>query len=262
MRLVVMALVVIVASLGLPRSVRTACADPLSKPASAAARSHLALGNKLYNIRSFEEAVAEYKVGALIEAAPVFDYNLGQCFRQLRKYEDAIWHYERFLSRSSPEGKLLEAVNSFLAQMKSELDEKARTMKPTEPAPAQTVQPVPLRLHDQPQVDTPVDPWYADAVGWGLAGTGAVGLGTATGFLINAASLNNDANASSSEQEHARLKDKGHTRTLIGSAIGVGGAGLLVAGIIKLAVHPTGSRSIASWNISASGDGVMVFGQF
>jgi len=255
-------LVVIVASLGLPRSVLTARADPLAKPVSAAARSHLALGNKLYNVRSFEEAVAEYKAGALIEAAPVFDYNLGQCFRQLRKYEEAIWHYERFLSRSSPEGKLLDAVNSFLAQMKSELDKKAMTMKPIEPAPTQSVQSAPIHLYDQPQVDARVDPWYSDAVGWGLAGTGVVALGAAGGFLVNAASLNNDANASTSEREHARLNDKGHTRTLIGSAIGIGGAGFLVAGIIKLAVHPTGSSSIASWNISASGDGVMVFGQF
>ena len=261
MRLVVPILVV-VAALASPRSVRTASADPLSKPVSAEARNHLALGNKLYNIRSFEDAVAEYKAGALIEPAPVFDYNLGQCFRQLRKYEDAIWHYERFLSRSSPEGKLLEAVNSFIAQMKSEIDEKARTMKPTEPAPTQSVQPMPIRLHDQPQVDARVDPWYADAVGWGLVGTGVVGLGTSVGFLLNAASLNDDANASSSEEEHARLKDRGHTRTLIGSAVGIGGAGLLVAGIIKLAVHPTGSRTVASWNISASGADVMVLGQF
>jgi hypothetical protein len=111
-------------------------ANPLAKPAAAEARNHLVLGNKLYGVRSFDEAAAEYKAGALVEPAPVFDYNLGQCFRQLGKYQEAIWHYERFLTRGNPQGELLDAVNGFIAQMKSELEKRAMTQKPTEPAPS------------------------------------------------------------------------------------------------------------------------------
>lgn len=48
-------------------------------------------------MREFDGAVKEYKAGALIESAAIFDYNLGQCYRQLGKYADAIWHYERCL---------------------------------------------------------------------------------------------------------------------------------------------------------------------
>ena len=116
-------------------SAHRAHADRFKQPASAEARNHLARGNKLYGIRSFEEAVKEYKAGALVEAAPVFDYNLGQCYRQLGKYQEAIWHYKRFITRGDPQGEVLDAVNGFLAQMKSELDKQAMPQKPIEPGP-------------------------------------------------------------------------------------------------------------------------------
>lgn len=36
--------------------------------------------------------IVEYNAGALVEPAPVFDYNLGQSYRQLGKYREALWH--------------------------------------------------------------------------------------------------------------------------------------------------------------------------
>jgi hypothetical protein len=47
------------------------------------AREHLIRGNRLYNTRAFDAAIEAYKAGALAEPAPVFDYNLGQTYRQL-----------------------------------------------------------------------------------------------------------------------------------------------------------------------------------
>jgi tetratricopeptide (TPR) repeat protein len=74
------------------------------------AREHLTRGNRLYGVRSFEAAIAEYKAGALVEPAPVFDYNFGQCFRQLGRYQEAVYYYQQFLSGGSPEGEVLGAV--------------------------------------------------------------------------------------------------------------------------------------------------------
>lgn len=57
--------------------------NPLARPAKREAREHLDRGNRLYHTRSFDEAIVEYKAGALIEPATVFDYNLAQAYRQL-----------------------------------------------------------------------------------------------------------------------------------------------------------------------------------
>ena len=68
----------------------TAHGDPLAKPASAIACEHLTAGNRLYRLREFEKAVEAYKAGAISEDAPVFHYNLAQCYRELGRYEEAL----------------------------------------------------------------------------------------------------------------------------------------------------------------------------
>jgi len=139
---------------------RVAAADPpIRKPALAAALDHLARATKLYNVRSFEEAADEYKAGALIEPAPVFDYNLGQCYRQLGRYKEAIWHYERFLKASPETPERNESVTGFIAQMRAELESRAMTAPPIEPAPLVTVQ------RNAAPVARP-EPWYRDRAGW------------------------------------------------------------------------------------------------
>jgi tetratricopeptide (TPR) repeat protein len=231
-------------------------ADPLARPASPEARDHLIHGNRLYGVRSFEEAVAEYRAGALIEPAPVFDYNLGQCFRHLGKYQEAIWHYERFLSRGNPQGELLDAVHGFIAQMNTELDKQAMTRPPPDPAP-----PPRIHLHDERPVGR-TEAWYEDGFGWGLAGVGFASVAVGGGLLINAASLGGEADTTTNQQLRDRLKDKEHTRNLLGTVIGIGGAGLLATGVVKLAMYPKEPSRITSWNVAVSATGVMVFGKF
>jgi len=248
----------------------------LARPASEDAREHLRRGNRLYNIRSFEEAIAEYKAGALAEAAPVFDYNLGQCYRQLGRYEDAIWHYTRFLRRGQPEGQLRAAVEGFLQQMQSELDQKAMTQPPTEPAPEPPDAPAPADRAQVPEVDVAASQralaepaaWYDDHLGWGLLGAGAIGAGLAGGLLWNAAGLYDRANETSSQLERGRLRDQASTRTVLGATLGGVGLGLLVTGAIKLAIAP--SRAPArpptadrgSIDIGVTPGGFLVVGTF
>jgi tetratricopeptide (TPR) repeat protein len=245
----------IVLVLGLLGGLRTAYGDPLSKPSAADARDHLARGNRLYGIRSFEEAAVEYKAGALVEPAPVFDYNLGQCFRQLGKYKEAIWHYERFLNRASPQGKLLDAVNNFIAQMKGELDRKAMTVQPIEPAPPA------IATRGEP---TPAEgeAWYKDTWGWTLTGAGLVGVTVGGALLANASSLNSDANKTTNQQQRDQLRDKEHSRAAFGAITGVAGLGLLASGIVKLAIYPTERSRVARWDIGVTHHGLVVLGHF
>jgi tetratricopeptide (TPR) repeat protein len=241
--------------------VQALAGNPLARPVSSKAREHLDLGNKLYGVRSFDEAAAEYKAGELIEPAPVFDYNLGQCFRQLGKYQEAIWHYERFLTRGDPHGEILDAVNSFITQMKGELSKRAMTQPPTEPAPSvppassassQGAPPPQASRHD-------IEPWYSDRLGWTLAGIGLLGVGIGGALIVTAKNLNDEANSSKSQREYERIQDRASTRNVAGIIVGAGGTALLATGIFRLAFHSPERTSLV---LAPSRNGLIVQGNF
>src|SRR5262245_21764856 len=154
--------------------------DPLAKPADAKAADHLAQGNRHYRVREFDKAIEEFKAGALIEDAPVFLYNLGQSYRQLGRYEDAIWHYERFVSRTKPTGKLKEAIDGFLAEMRAEL------AKSPAPPPAEGAPPAPTggeATAPPPAVVRPV-PTDERSERPGMSTRRKIAIGVAAGGLV------------------------------------------------------------------------------
>ena len=238
--------------------------DPLAKPTDAIAGDHLKEGNKLYRIREFEKANAAYKAGALREDASVFLYNLGQCYRQLGKYEDATWHYERFLSRARPTGELKNAVDGFVRDMRSELEKRAMTKPPIEPAPG-TATPAPASSVPPVSLATSTDNrWYSDGLAWGLVGVGVVG-GVASGYLfLSASDIDGEADREPRQEVRNGLQDKASKRRLVGTIVGVGAFGLLATGIVKLAIHPKLKRDriTQSWNVGFSADSVVVMGRF
>jgi tetratricopeptide (TPR) repeat protein len=263
----------------------TAHADPLAKPVSAEARSHLVRGNKLFGIRSFDQAVDEYKAGALIEAAPIFDYNLGLCFLQLGKYPEAIWHYERFITRGDPQGEVLDAVNGFLVQMKSELDKKAMTEKPTEPGPfnpSQELRPPPITPHAaQPPPENSVtqtarSPWSTPRrIALGIGATGVVGVATGVVFGVQTQGFKDDAsrlcptNACDDADKASKanaLTDRAAKRATLGN-ISVGmGAGMIVGAAILWyaggAASPSRTDSAIIPHLTPTLAGVVCHGRF
>jgi tetratricopeptide (TPR) repeat protein len=234
--------------------------DPLAKPASTTARDHLTEGNKLYRLREFEKAIEAYKAGALVEDVPVFHYNLGQCYRQLGRYSDAIWHYERFIERAKPTGQIRGAVDAFVTQMKSELENKAKTQLPIEPAP----EPKPVSTPRTTKVLVPGEAWYRDRLAWGLSGAGLVGVGVASWLLVDANGLDRDSNSEPVQGEREQLRDRASRRRTLGALLVIGGGGLLATGFIKLAVRPADREHTitTSWNVGISGDGIFAAGRF
>lgn len=233
--------------------------DPLAKPTAAAARDHLAAGNKLYRLREFDKAIEEYKAGALIEDVPVFYFNLGQCYRQLGRYEDAIWHYDRFLQRGKPTGQIREAVEALRTQMKSELDKKAMTQPPVEPAPeskpAQEKSPKTIRVSSEP--------WYRDGVGWGLAAGGVVAISVSTWLFVDANSLEKDADGQATQSVRSELRERASSRRTAGVIVGLGGAALLTTGIIKFTLRPHNrEQTVTTLRVGFGGDSVFVTGWF
>jgi tetratricopeptide (TPR) repeat protein len=236
--------------------------DSLAKPRDAEAAERLTVGNRLYRLGEFERAIDEYKAGALEEDAPVFHYNLGQCYRQLGRYEDAIWQYERFLARGKPTGEIKNAVDGFIKQMNDELTKKAMTQQPIEPA-ADPKSPAPA-VPTSVTIVEHAEPWYKDGVGWGLAGAGTLGVGVSLGFFVSAQGLDDDANAETGQENRDRLHDRASDRRVIGAVVGVVGVGVLVTGVVKLIIRPTArSRTVKSFvGIGIVRDGLVVTGRF
>ena len=80
-------------------------------------------------------------------------------------------------------------------------------------------------------------PWYADRLGWGLAGGGLVIAATGAALLMQAASAEDEANNEPVLSRRQELRDRADSRRTLGFvAAGIGG-GLLVAGVAKLWVH-------------------------
>ena len=226
----------------------TTHADALANPTDAVARKHLVTGNRYYRVlRDFEKAIEEYQAGALKEDAPVFSYNLGQCYRRLGRYEDAIWHYERFLERGRPTGGVEASVRKFIAEMKGELEKKAMTqpIQPAAPAAAPTISASSGQI-------LPADPPAEDlrgsqrkvAVGIGVAGVAVMGLGIGLG--LRAQLIKSDAaevcptNPCARSDEANELIDRGQANALYANvAFSVGGAAILGAAVLWI----TGSHA-------------------
>lgn len=249
-------LFVLAALLGLGAG--SAYADPpLRRPTKTAALEHFAQGNSLFKIAHFEEAAKEYEAAALIDHAPILDYNLGQCYRKLGRYKDAIFFYQQFNDTSPETPERIEEVKKLIEAMKAEMDKKAMTQPPVEEGTA----PIRPSLRVQP-ITLTVEPWYVDGLGWGLAGTGLLAVGVSAALFLDASSLDDDANHATTQLEANTLRDKASTRSLVGTVIGIGGAGLLVTGVVKLIIHPSAAASETAFNVGVTGNGIVVFGRF
>ncbi|HWO23687.1 MAG TPA: tetratricopeptide repeat protein [Kofleriaceae bacterium] len=246
--------------------------DPaLAAPKGPTARQRFTQGNRLYRIRKFDEAIIEYQAGAVIELAPVFDYNLGQCYRQLGQYTDAIWHYERFLKNGRPGAELHAFVTTILRQMRVELERKAMAQPPTDvgetgsprarlggsSSASRTDLASAMVVHSDAQ-------WYSDRIGWALVAGGGLGGGVATYLLMSASSLREDADRTLAEDRRGDLRDTSGTRHFVGIVVGIGSAGLIATGMVKLAFHANERlhpKSV-SWGVAASPHSAYVFGRF
>lgn len=247
-----------------------------ARPKKAGACAHLDRGNQLYNLRKFQEAIAEYEAGALIEPAPVFDYNLAQANRQAENYRAALWYYERYMSETDPPAVVREAVIADIAEMKARLEDKApRT--PTDPNPspappvsnaqAPAVQRAPVGAVDtsanQDRLRVEPRPRHPDWIGWSVMATGVAGLGVGAYLLYDASRLDDQsASSTQSQEQRQRIERDAHGRRVAGGITVGGGAALVIAGLVKLALHDDAPDRAAAWNITATNHGVMVLGRF
>ena len=154
-----------------------------------AARKHFEHAEKLYALGKFQDALTEYE--AAYEAKPLagFLFNIGQCYRNLGNYKQAVFSFKKYLDEK-PDARNRDAVEGLIADLEKKGAEEAKA-KPdlaahNDPAPPPpdlaAAKPVP------PEPD-PERPLYAKWWFWTLVGAAAVGAGVA---IYAATSSGND----------------------------------------------------------------------
>src|SRR6187551_2120899 len=88
-------------------------------PATRAARRHYERGEKLFALGKFDDALEEYQTAFDAKPLPGFLYNIGQCYRNLGDYDQAIFSFKKYL-KLEPDASNKEAVERLI----EELEEK------------------------------------------------------------------------------------------------------------------------------------------
>ena len=88
-------------------------------PATRTARRHFEQGEKLFALGKFDEALDEYQKAFDAKAIPDFLFNIGQCYRNLGDYDQAIFSYKKYL-KLEPDAPNKAAVDKLI----DELEEK------------------------------------------------------------------------------------------------------------------------------------------
>ncbi|MCA9674428.1 MAG: hypothetical protein KC464_05230 [Myxococcales bacterium] len=234
--------------------------DPaLSPPTDPEAKRHMGEGNKRHRVQEYAQAVEEYKAGALIEGAPVFLYNLGQAYRLGGDYEKAILQYRLFLDRGAPGPELRALVECHVRAMTRELDQAASREQPTGPAPddggaigeGEDDRVPPTEIGPVPAAPRRgvAAPWYADGLGWGISGGGAIASAIGAVLLLDASSLDDQAATEDREDVRTELRDRADSRRLWGTVVGGVGVAALAVGVVKLVLTPDAAEQPSGGNV-------------
>lgn len=66
-------------------------------PATRAAKRHFDRGEKLFALGKFDDALDEYQKAFDAKPLPDFLFNIGQCYRNLGDYQQAIFSFKKYL---------------------------------------------------------------------------------------------------------------------------------------------------------------------
>ena len=132
-----------------------------------------------------------------------------------------------------PHPAVTSGINKLIEQLRTELAKREREAKAkhaAKPRPS----PSPVKLTTRP---APVpEPWYSDGVGWALAAAGLVAGGVGLGLLSNASALRSDAKRELNVDTRLALEARADSRETTGIVLGLTGAAILTAGVVKLII--------------------------
>jgi len=219
--------------------------------AKAEAQTRLEHATELYKAGKYAEALNELTVAYTLDPRPEMLYAIGQMHVQLGNCPQAILFYERFLS-THPDAVPADAATEAIETCKNKPDALGKP-EPTPPAGSNSkITPPP------PPPERPA-PWYTDKLGVVLLGGGVV-LGVAGVATYASARSDLDAAGDAPDyQRHADLVDRAHGKRTIAVVLGVAGAGLAGAAIVRYVLVRRSSARATVGVASAPGGGLVTW---
>jgi len=165
--LVALTLVALVAS---PRPAQADREDA----ATRAAKKHYDKGEKLFALGRFDAALDEYQKAFDAKPVPAFLFNIGQCYRNLGDFEQAVFSYKKFL-KLEPDAPNRERVEKLIEDLEDKL--AAQPARPRPDPKVTTPQPAPAVREDRPFYTRW---WFWTSVAVVAVAGGSVGIYEAT----------------------------------------------------------------------------------
>jgi tetratricopeptide (TPR) repeat protein len=101
------------------------CLGGLAHADKQQARPHIQAGDVDYKLGKFEEALVEYTKAYELYPVPALLFNLGQCHRNLKNFERAVFFYEGYLRDSPADTANRAVVEDLLREAKIERDKQS-----------------------------------------------------------------------------------------------------------------------------------------
>lgn len=169
-------------------------ADECTKEQKATSKLHFDEGAKAFRLNNLPKAAEAFKAAYDACPLPLFLYNLGQTYRQLKDNEQALYFYKQFLSSTDATDNRRHDVEEWIAQLKQQIESQRRIQEapPPGPEPPSTTATAPTTVEKTPTVnrndlttsrEAPPrkrsvlkQPWF-----WGVIGAVGVGVGVGLG---------------------------------------------------------------------------------
>ena len=143
----------------------------ITAEAQARARMHFQQGKAAFELGNFQEALDQYKTAYRIAPLPGFLFNIGQCHRNLKNYEKAIFAFRSYL-RKRPEAPNREAVVLLIKELQRKIEERDRQKVPVYMPDSR-----PITDNNPPPPPTPIyKRWWLWTLVAAAAGGAAVGI--------------------------------------------------------------------------------------
>jgi tetratricopeptide (TPR) repeat protein len=160
---------------------RLAHAEPTKADARAEAQAHSEAGQKYFRLGDFARAAKEFKAAYESVPSPTLLYNLGQTYRQLQDFKQALFFYRQFIA-TGPDDEDRRAAQERVEQLEKlvQEQEKAEKAPPTGTSTPSSTAPETKQAEGSSQTITAVAPprterpvykrpWF-----WGVVAGGAI----------------------------------------------------------------------------------------